>query len=278
MISHEFIARLAQNSRDHDLYLTHSRSKERAGGAVALASRNPAGDLPLGLELESSHGTCWRIDRAVAELWPEQERWLTALAKRTASSKAEAPHPELTALAAALPDDALLLNIKTRGGDSPYVFLAGAVHTCQGLPMVTQLLARDAHEEAAVLAMLDGLADGKQCLVTFNGKSFAGPVLEERRRVHALRSGVWQTLVHCDLIHHARRRWKDRFPNCKLHTLEQYVCGRQRNENDPQRDIDAAYDAFLQQASCQLLLEALRHHALDLITEWQLGLWLAHAW
>jgi uncharacterized protein YprB with RNaseH-like and TPR domain len=78
-------------------------------------------------------------------------------------------------------------------------------------------------------------------------------------------------------LHHARRRWKSRLPNCKLETLEQYICGRQRGVQPLASDAGDAWQQFISGRGHQSLVAVLQDHALDMITVWQLALWLARA-
>ena len=269
MLSNALVARLTQS----------------APSTVLEALRPSHADLPYGLEVETSRGLLWRIDAPVSELWPEQERWLAALAKRSPagnSSGANAPaveetHAELVALRESLPDRVLLVDVKASGPDDE-IFLIGVLHTHKDLPIVTQLLARGTGEEAAVLAALDDIVREKQVLVTFNGKSTSWPLVQERRATRRLgKSAAANDMVHCDLLHHARRRWKSRLPNCKLQTLEQYICGRQRATDASASDVLEVYHDYLLNNDPWKLRLALEHHALDLVTLWQLALWMAHA-
>lgn len=256
-----------------------ARSPSAARRIETPSSCHLPAELPLGLEVETRRGVCWRIDAPVEELWPEQERWLAALVKRTAAQPAaEPPHEEIAALRAALPGKVVLLDLEVHSAASGPIFLAGALHTHKRMPIVTQLLARSADEEPALLSMLDEILSGKTCLLTFNGKSCDWPAMLERRAEHKLGREPWSSkLVHCDLLHHARRRWKTRLPNCKLQTLEQYVCGRQRGADASLASTAEVYQHFVETGATAALRSVLHHHAMDIITLWQLGLWMAHA-
>jgi hypothetical protein len=242
------------------------------GGRTSKPKRAAAGELAFGLEVKTDRGEYWRNDVPVFELWPEQQRWLTALQK--SQPQTPEPHAEITALRAALPDKVILVNLEQC---AERIFLAGVVHTHQELPVVTQLLARGDNEEAAILSALDGLFAGKDALITFNGKTCDWPAVLERRAHHDLGPAPWSTaLTHCDLLHHARRRWKSRLPNCKLQTLEQLICGRHRGDAGA-RDAAQAYHDYLATSDSAHLAGVLHHNALDLVTLWQLALWLAYA-
>lgn len=281
MLSNELVARLTEQSRQTPVITTSrvmkakDRLSDASAGTLLLAPPGESRELALGLEIETARGACWRIDAPVSELWPEQERWLTALAKRVVPTQPDdETHVEISALRDALPDRIVLIDLDTCGSQ---VFLAGLLHTHKGLPIVTQLLARQASEEAALLSALDEIVADKRVLITFNGKSFDWPLVQERRTSLKLgRSAAKKDLVHCDLLYHSRRRWKDRFPNCKLQTLEQYVCGRQRAVEPVVRDISHSYQDYVRSGDANDLHGVLQNNALDLVTLWQLALWIAH--
>ena len=100
-----------------------------------------------------------------------------------------------------------------------------------------QLWARNYSEEAAILETLRQWMRPSHILVTFNGKSFDWPLIRDRWVVHHFsRQKTLPDVPHCDLLHHARRRWKDDLPNCKLQTLERFFCGRFRSGDIPGRE------------------------------------------
>jgi uncharacterized protein YprB with RNaseH-like and TPR domain len=82
-------------------------------------------------------------------------------------------------------------------------------------------------------------------------------------------------MVHCDLLHHARRRWRERLPNCKLQTLEQAICGRRRRGDIPGRAIPLAYHEFVRTGDAWQMRNVLHHNALDLVTLLQLSICVA---
>jgi uncharacterized protein YprB with RNaseH-like and TPR domain len=240
-----------------------------------------ATELPLGLEVETRRGLCWRMDAPVEELWPEEQRWLAALNKRQPALAADVSahrHPEIIALRNALPDNVALIDVETAAIGAFPIFLAGALHVHKGLPIVTQLVARSEEEEPAVLTALDEILTDKQCLLTFSRKHCDWPALRERRQALDLGAEPWsEDMMHCDLLVHARRRWRARLPNCTLQTLELHVCGRQRSADAFDRDAADAHRHFQLTGATRELRSALHHQAMDIITMWQLALWMAHA-
>jgi uncharacterized protein YprB with RNaseH-like and TPR domain len=186
-------------------------------------------------------------------------------------------HPELAGAAKHLPRGTLFLDLETCGFAGSPVFLVGLVRSVDGVLVAEQLFARHYGEERAVLATLWELAEGRQAVVSFNGKSFDWPMLVDRSRRHLLHRQVSTEPVrspghfgagflHCDLLHHARRRWKRLLPDCKLQTLEQYVCRRHRRDDLPGALVPAAYHDFVRTGRAHHVRSILLHNALDLAT------------
>jgi uncharacterized protein YprB with RNaseH-like and TPR domain len=101
-------------------------------------------------------------------------------------------------------------------------------------------------------------------LVTFNGKAFDISYIEGRAAYH--RCFFQLRCFHLDLLLHARRRWKYSLPNCKLQTLETYICNRRRIGDIPSSLIPEAYHEFVRNGDFAILKEIFHHNALDLIT------------
>ena len=165
-------------------------------------------------------------------------------------------------------EDLLFVDIETTGlSSSVPLFLIGALRM-DGEPRLDLFLARDLPEERALLAAFSELAEGKT-LITFNGKSFDWPYIEGRSRAHRLTPATPR--AHFDLLHHARRHWKHSLPDCKLQTLELYLCGRTRVDDVAGREIPRTYHEFARThaengTGAHLMSPILHHNALDILT------------
>jgi uncharacterized protein YprB with RNaseH-like and TPR domain len=168
--------------------------------------------------------------------------------------------------------DLLFLDIETAGtSSSAPLFLIGTLHFARGEealePRVEFFLAREREEEEAALAAFHRLARGKY-LVTFNGRHFDWPYIAGRSSRHGL---LWsEPDGHLDALFLARSMWRGATPNCRLVTLETFVCGRARVDDVPSNLVPRAYLSSLQQidpvSRARTLAPVVHHNALDVLT------------
>lgn len=241
---------------------------------------NPAG-RHLAIVHPLSH-FAWEI---AGQLQRAQSAW------RTVDFRSLRVHPDIASLGSAFPDDVLLLDLETCGLGGAMIFLVGLVHARDEAIVVEQLLARNYAEERAILASLWRIAAVKRTLVTFNGKSFDWPLVHDRSTLHRLGRREYRAvpaggvipdllgphdtrpeLMHVDLLHHARRRWRRMLPNCRLQTLERYLCRRVRHDDVPGHAIPQAYHDFVRGGQQPLMESILHHNALDLLTMAQVAM------
>lgn len=227
--------------------------------------------LVPGEEVETPVGVHWRSCRPLAEFWPAAGHVLAETARAVPSAIAgTAPqpivHPELAALGRAFPRQAVFLDLETCGFSGSMLFLVGLIYHDREHLVLDQLLARDPREEAAVLSSLTAIIADRSVLATFNGKSFDWPMVRERTARHRLKPTGTFPAAHCDLLHQARRRWRGTLPDCRLQTLERFICGRQRQGDLPGSEIPGAYHDFVRTGDARTLRAICQHNALDLVT------------
>ena len=154
------------------------------------------------------------------------------------------------------------------GGTGTYAFLIGLGWWDAGGLQVEQFLMRDFTEEYSLLQELAVRITERPVLVTFNGKSFDWPLLENRFAM--TRSIAAPKLAgHLDLLHPARALWKLRLGSVRLTELERRVLDRERlgwHRND---DVDSAlipqhYFDYLRGGPVAPLAGIVRHNQMDL--------------
>ncbi|HEX3600309.1 MAG TPA: ribonuclease H-like domain-containing protein [Lacipirellulaceae bacterium] len=252
--------------------------------AAPTASSPPArrvGLLRRGEEIETPFGKHLRIDLPIDQLWHGGANLIAArqaFLRRLADTAAAAIEPtvllerEFAAFVQALPDRTIALDLETCGLAGSALFLIGLLRQVDGQPIVQLLLARNYAEEPAVLWSLWTIIGDHDVLLTFNGKSFDWPMVVERSIRHRLQVPATRDLwTHIDILHHARRRYKRQLPNCRLQTLERFVCRRTREGDIPGHAIPAAYANFVRTGFEREMDEILHHNALDLVTLFDLA-------
>jgi len=162
------------------------------------------------------------------------------------------------------PEKILFLDIETTGLSSTPLFLIGTMECADGEFLFKQYFARNFSEEASVLAAISQRLDDISMLVTFNGKSFDFPYIQNRCAAWGVK--IRQPKSHLDLLHEARGKYRRDLPNCKLQTLEQLVCGRCREDDIPGSEIPRAYNDFVRTGNASKISRILTHNLYDLLT------------
>jgi hypothetical protein len=169
------------------------------------------------------------------------------------------------------PEKWLFLDTETTGlagGTGTYAFLIGLAWWDAGGLQVEQLFMRDFSEEHSVLCQLAERLAERPVLVTFNGKTFDWPLLENRFRM--TRSIAVPNLAgHLDLLHPARALWKFRLGSVRLTDLERQVLnptllGWHREDDVSSRFIPQFYFDYLRGGPPEPLLGVARHNQMDL--------------
>ncbi len=179
----------------------------------------------------------------------------------------------------ALPDltGALFLDTETTGlggGAGTHVFLLGlasfvrdpAVDDSAGADHfeVRQWVLPDPADEAALLDVLATEAAAARLVVTFHGRGFDLPLLEERCMLGGVRFPLARH-PHIDLLVGARRVLKLRARRASLQTLEREILGTARADDLPGAECPAAWFSFLR-GDAAPMERVLEHNLLDLLS------------
>src|SRR5207248_11726453 len=169
------------------------------------------------------------------------------------------------------PEKWLFLDTETTGlagGTGTYAFLIGLAWWDAGGLQVEQFFMRDFAEEHSLLQELSRRLKERPVLVTFNGKSFDWPLLENRFTM--TRSiAVPKLAAHLDLLHPARALWKLRLGSVRLVQLERHVLDAPRLGWHREDDISSAfipqfYFDYLRGGAPEPLVGVVRHNQMDL--------------
>lgn len=168
--------------------------------------------------------------------------------------------------------DLLFLDTETTGlaGAGTVAFMVGVAffEPAAGgdVLVVRQYFLRDFDDELAMLTLLEELAASKKGLVTFNGRSFDLPLLDNRYILNRLNVslGDWP---HIDLLPPSRRLWRNRLGGCGLKDLEQSLLFVQRTHEDiPGWLIPGLYQEYLRTGDAREMMRVFYHNQLDMLS------------
>ena len=152
------------------------------------------------------------------------------------------------------------------GGTGTYAFLIGIGWFTDSGFRVEQLFLRDPSQEAALLTALIEKLSQFNVVVTYNGKSFDIPLLVTRFNMNRAMN-PFKEFEHLDLLHLARRIWRDRLPSRSLGELEKSILGFHRTEEEvPGYLIPEYYFNYLRSSDARPLAGVLYHNAIDIVS------------
>jgi uncharacterized protein YprB with RNaseH-like and TPR domain len=164
--------------------------------------------------------------------------------------------------------DALCFDTETTGlagGTGTRAFLIGSARwRDDGLHLRQWLMTTLAAESALLRAFADSL-DPTAALVSYNGRSYDAPLLAARYRLARLPDPL-QGRAHIDLLHPARRRWRGRWENCRLATIERRVLGVVREDDLPGSEAPGAWLRHLRGGDARDLRRVVDHNRQDLVS------------
>lgn len=155
------------------------------------------------------------------------------------------------------------------GGTGTYAFLVGVGRfepSDSGMTFrLLQFFMRDPGEEPALLEALADFLAPCSALVTYNGKAFDAPLLTTRYTLHNI-PVPFDGYSHVDLLHLARRLWRDRLPSRTLKYVEENVLAAPRtSEEVPGYEIPWLYFDYLRTGNAQPLKGVFYHNAMDIV-------------
>lgn len=195
---------------------------------------------------------------------PDALRVWQALARRSTSDLVEAGAKDVELLPLFSLEEAAVVDIETVGLWRVLpVFLIGYGTRVGDRWEIRQFFARGFEEEAAVLyEVARELADKRVC-VTYNGKAFDEPFVQERLRLHGLETIRFH--LHVDLMHACRRAFRHHWPDCKLGTVGSRLFGVYRHDDPPGYMVPDLYYRYIRDADEKAVGPILRHNALDIL-------------
>lgn len=161
-------------------------------------------------------------------------------------------------------EDFIIFDIETMGLFTRPIILFGVAQISGDNILINQYLLRNIKEEPAALTGFLSHIDENSVFITFNGRAFDVPYIRERLAYYRLRGDL--NKPHFDILHFARRAWRDRVPNCRLNTLEKYLLGVGRKDDVPSAFVPDFYETYMRARNVGPLIPIIEHNKQDLIT------------
>lgn len=162
------------------------------------------------------------------------------------------------------------------GGTGTRAFMIGAADWFDGDLRIRQLLTTTMAAEDAMLREFASWLAPHTVLASYNGRSYDSPLLKTRYRLARLPDPL-HALDHVDLLHPTRRRYRGRWENCKLATIERELLQIVREDDLPGSQAPMAWLSWLRGGGSGLLRRVAAHNHQDVVTLARLLLRLVEA-
>jgi len=164
------------------------------------------------------------------------------------------------------------------GGTGTMAFIVGLGFFDEGCFRLEQYFLRDPGDEPAMVEALMERFPAFEALVSFNGRAFDVPIIENRFILARVVPPL-QEKVHVDLLHPARRLWRYALSSCALTSLERDVLGVRRQQADvPSGVIPLLYRDYLRTGDARDMQRVLYHNKIDILSMVTLASRLCHAY
>ncbi len=176
--------------------------------------------------------------------------------------------PELTDIPPGDPTGWLFLDTETSGlagGTGTWVFQVGILRYGTGGWRLRQYLLARLDSEPQFLEAVAGELQGANLVVTYNGKTFDGPLLATRFRLVG-RPSPLDEVPHLDLLARVRRAFASVWPDCRLASAEERLLRFRRQGDLPGAAAPQAWLDWLRHGRMTALAAVARHNRWDLLS------------
>ncbi|MBF0381592.1 MAG: ribonuclease H-like domain-containing protein [Magnetococcales bacterium] len=163
---------------------------------------------------------------------------------------------------------AVFLDLETTGlagGTGTLAFLTGlGFFQGDSFHVVLYLITSFAAEKKMLNAVAKQI-ENKKTVVSFNGKSFDGPLLSTRYRLAGM-SDPLANLNHLDLLHPARRAFRNVWPDCRLQSVEKKLMAFHRKNDLPGSEAPEVWLNLVRYGQTEKLRAVVKHNGLDILS------------
>ncbi|TFH00345.1 MAG: hypothetical protein E4H13_07720 [Calditrichales bacterium] len=164
--------------------------------------------------------------------------------------------------------DILIFDLETTGlagGTGTYPFLIGFGLFEAGGIRTRQYFLPDFGREISAYLDMRSMLKNTSVLLTYNGKSFDYPLIRNRMIMNRV-DNPFEAHAHLDLLHPARRLWKNTLSSCSLDNIEEeiFLFGRWKDIDGAL--IPSAYFDFLQTGVSEKIELIISHNQQDIFS------------
>jgi uncharacterized protein len=147
------------------------------------------------------------------------------------------------------------------GGAGSVIFLLGTAW-CEGVDLVVeQLFLADFPGEPEFLQAAEAQFSKFRAFVSYNGKTYDSHLLQTRFLMNRM---PWEPGPQVDLLHHARRLWRNVTGDCSLRSIESRILGFTRELDIAGEDIPLVWLEFLRTGRPGTLPLVFDHNVMDI--------------
>ncbi|MFW6012906.1 MAG: ribonuclease H-like domain-containing protein [Candidatus Bipolaricaulota bacterium] len=161
-------------------------------------------------------------------------------------------------------EDFAVFDIETLGLTHQPVIILGVAFPTQSCTRVRQLVLRDINQEPAALLEIFRLLDGKQAIITYNGKRFDIPYVNSRFRYYGIKKEL--KAINFDLYHFVLNLWGQELSSCGLNTVERKKLKITRSHDLPSSMVPNFYKTYREKDNPGPLIPILEHNKQDLLS------------
>lgn len=166
-------------------------------------------------------------------------------------------------------DDLLFFDTETTGlggGIGNTIFLIGCGRVLNDQVVIKQYFLPSPGEEVALYQAFLGDVKELKNLVTYNGKAFDWPQIKTRHTF--LRDAVPKlpAFGHFDLLHAARRLWKDTLESNRLSIVEHDILDIDREDDTPGHLVPLYYFEYVKEQNTDIIRGVLEHNEYDILS------------
>lgn len=150
-------------------------------------------------------------------------------------------------------------------GTGTHIFLLGLLEKRGNEYVLTQYVLADPENEAAFL-FESKFWQGEKTIISYNGKSFDWPMVETRWTLNQNIIPKLREQKQIDLLHSAKRLWKNDLEKMKLVQVEEEKLGFKRHGDIPGYLAPIIYFDAVKSGNAEALMKVLQHNEWDLLS------------